>query len=375
MKKKLFTLSLLFASMLAILTSCERNEPEPPSESESEVKEVEIVEVINIGVESATFNGVINKDLSDCDNYEFGVYISESDNYIGDYIEWGDISEHLYKADVLINGRFTVDVEGLDANTEYRYSAYLIVNNDLYIFENDGRGIFKKFTTLDSSQSNANGHNYVDLGLPSGIKWAICNLGAGKPEEVGGYYAWGELWDKTYFTFDNYAFINNGSVDFTGINKYTIPDNNFDGIWYDKEGNFIGDNKDVLRYEDDAARDMLGGDWRIPRYEDFSELFDENNTTSANVTYNGVKGLQITSKKNGNSIFLPYTGVGVEYEVISQDIVCKYWTNNLSDKYWGSSSIEGTQYADSWTYIEGDTYGFSEKTLRYSGLPIRPVLP
>ena len=73
-------------------------------------------------------------------------------------------------------------------------------------------------------------------------------------------------------------------------------------------------------------------------------------------------------KKNGNSIFFPYTGVGVEYEVISQDIVCKYWTNNLSD--------EGTQYADSWTFVEGlYDYGFSEPTLRYSGLPIRPVLP
>lgn len=369
MKKKLFTLSLLFASMLSIFTSCEKKDSEPT------VKEVEILNVYSIGVEYASFEGIIYKDLSDCDNYEFGVYISDSDNYIGDYIEWGSMSEHLYKADVLINGRFTVDVKGLDANTEYRYSAYLIVNNDLFIFENDGRYIFKKFRTLDSSQSDANGHTYVDLGLPSGIKWATCNLGAEKAEEVGAYYQWGERWNDVMFNIDNYDLIKNGSTDINGINKYTIPDGNLEGIWYDKDGNFIGDNKRVLSYEDDAARDMLGGDWRIPRYEDFSELFDENNTTSANVTYNGVKGLQITSKKNGNSIFLPYTGVGVEYEVISQDIVCKYWTNNLSDKYWGSSSIEGTQYADSWTYIEGDTYGFSEKTLRYSGLPIRPVLP
>lgn len=366
MKKKLFTLSLLFASMLSIFTSCEKDEPAPPLAPN--VKDVEIVEVTNIRVESATFKGVINKDLSDSDNYEFGVFISQSSNDIGDYIEWGEISEHFYKADVLINGRFTVDVEGLNANTEYSYSAYLIINNDIYILENDNIFMFKEFNTLDSSQSDANGYAYVDLGLPSGVKWATCNLGAEKSEEVGGYYQWGDLWSDNYFNIENYGLMEDGSTDITGINKYTIPDGNLEGIWYDKDGNFIGDNKRVLSYEDDAARDMLGGDWRMPRYQDFLELFNENYTTVANVTYNGVKGLQITSKKNGNSIFFPYTGVGVEYEVISQDIVCKYWTNNLSD--------EGTQYADSWTFAEGlYDYAFSEPTLRYSGLPIRPVLP
>lgn len=367
MKKKLFTLSLLFASMLSIFTSCEKDEPAPPLAPN--VKDVEIVEVTNIRVESATFKGVINKDLSDCDNYEFGVYVNYSANDVRDYIEWGEISEYLYKADVLVNGEFSVEVEGLDAGETYYYSAYLIINNDLYIFENDKVFSFKDFTTLESSQSDAFGHTYVDLGLPSGIKWATCNLGAEKPEEIGDYYAWGDTyWSANYFGIEVYDFIKNGSVDFTGINKYTIPDNNLDGIWYDKEGNFIGDNKRVLSYEDDAARYQWGGDWRMPRYQDFLELFNENYTTVANVTYDGVKGLQITSKKNGNSIFFPYTGVGVEYEVISQDIVCKYWTNNLSD--------EGTQYADSWTFVEGlYDYGFSEPTLRYSGLPIRPVLP
>lgn len=371
MKKKLFTLSLLFASMLSIFTSCENNEPTSGSkEVDSNLNEY------SIGVESAMFTGFINKDLSGYDNYEFGIYISDAHNDIRDYIEWGSLSEHLYKADVLVNNQFIVNVEGLSAGEQYCYSAYLIINNDIYILESESPSSFKRFRTLDSSKSDANGHAYVDLGLPSGMKWATCNLGSEKAEEVGGYYQWGDLWTENYFNIENYRLIEDGTTDITGINKYTIPDGNLEGIWYDKDGNFIGDNKRVLSYEDDAAREMLGGDWRMPRYEDFSELFDENNTTVANVTYNGVKGLQITSKKNGNSIFLPYTGVGVEYEVISQDIVCKYWTNNLYEKYWGSSSIEGTQYADSWTFVGGlYDYGFFEPTLRYSGLPIRPVLP
>lgn len=363
MKKKLFTLSLLFASMLSIFTSCEKDEPAPPSAPN--VKDVEIVEVTNIRVESATFKGVINKDLSDSDNYEFGVFISEYENYIGDYIEWGDISKHLYKADVLINGIFTVDAEGLDANTEYRYSAYLIINNDIYILENDDTYMFREFRTLDSSQSDANGHTYVDLGLPSGIKWATCNIGAEKPEEVGDYFAWGECWYTGYYGIEGYEFIKNGSVDFTGINKYTIPDNNLDGIWYDKEGNFIGDNKRVLSYEDDAARSRWNGDWRMPRYEDFYELIDEENSTVANVTYNGVKGLQVTSKKNGNSIFLPFTGVYTETDIVEKDIMGKYWTNSLSGE---------TQNARAWNFFEDGTR-YDDSTLRYYGACIRPVLP
>jgi hypothetical protein len=349
--------------MLAILTSCERSEPVSPSDSE--VKEVEIVEVTNIGVESAVFKGVINKDLSDSDNYEFGVYVNYAANDVRDFIEWGEISEHLYKADILVNGEFSVEVEGLDAGETYYYSAYLIINNDLYIFENDKEFNYKDFTTLDSSQSDANGHNYVDLGLPSGIKWATCNLGAERPEVVGNYYAWGEYWYKSYFSIENYELIKSGSVDFTGINRYTIPDNNLDGIWYDREGNFIGDNKRVLSDEDDAARYELRGDWRMPREEDFYELFNEENCTIANVTYNGVKGLQFTSKKNGNSIFLPFTGVYTETDIVEKDIMGKYWTNSLSGE---------TQNARAWNFFEDGTR-YDDSTLRYYGACIRPILP
>ena len=364
MKKKIFRITLLFASMLAVLTSCEGNEPE------TNTKEIEIVEVTNIGVESATFKGVINKELSDYDDYEFGVLVKECAIYSGgleELIERGFILDYFYKADVLINGRFSVEVEGLKAGERYHYSAYLIINKDLYIFETDDQYKFKDFSTIDSSNSDANGHNYVDLGLPSGLKWATCNLGAERPEVVGRYYAWGENWYKSYFSIENYELIKSGSVDFTGINRYTIPDNNLDGIWYDREGNFIGDNKRVLSYEDDAARYELRGDWRMPREEDFYELFNEENCTIANVTYNGVKGLQFTSKKNGNSIFLPFTGIYKEGENIDQDILCHYWTNSLS---WV------TQEAKAWTYLEGDSYDCSfGSTLRYYGACIRPVLP
>ena len=66
----------------------------------------------------------------------------------------------------------------------------------------------KKFITsgdgLASQNGNAviDGHEYVDLGLPSGLKWATCNVDATTPEEYGGYYAWGETEEK-----ENYCWI------------------------------------------------------------------------------------------------------------------------------------------------------------------------
>ena len=85
----------------------------------------------------------------------------------------------------------------------------------------------------------------------------------------------------------------------------------------------------------------------------------------ANVTYNGVKGLQFTSKKNGNSIFLPFTGVYTETDIVEKDIMGKYWTNSLSGE---------TQNARAWNFFEDGTR-YDDSTLRYYGACIRPVLP
>jgi hypothetical protein len=138
-----------------------------------------------------------------------------------------------------------------------------------------------------------------------------------------------------------------------------------DAVTFDKDGNFVGDNKYILRYEDDAAKQTLYGDWRMPSVENFYELFYDENCIMANVTYNGVKGLQFTSKKNGNSIFLPYTGVIADSEVIAHESLGTYWTNSLADQ---------TQYAYCYTFFGADSK-LVEPRERYVGCPIRPVLP
>ena len=108
----------------------------------------------------------------------------------------------------------------------------------------------------------------VDLGLPSGIKWASFNLGATKPEEFGDYYAWGEL-DKSYGYFSSYS--------------YT-------------------DNPTTLPLSRDVARAKLKGTWRMPTNAEFQALVDGCN--KAWVTVGGQVGLRLTSKTTGNSIFL-----------------------------------------------------------------------
>lgn len=131
---------------------------------------------------------------------------------------------------------------------------------------------------------------YVDLGLPSGNLWAECNLGASSPEAYGDYYAWGEVKPKQEYTYPNHKWYKEGAPSL-GFTKY----NNEDG-------------KMTLEDEDDAVMQNLGNGWRTPTLADFRELTNQKLTTIKKTTLNGVAGYQITSKKNGKSIFIPCAG-------------------------------------------------------------------
>ena len=139
-----------------------------------------------------------------------------------------------------------------------------------------------------------NGHEYVDLGLPSGIKWATCNVGADSPEGYGDYFAWGETQPKSYYDLSTYKYCN-GSYD--TMTKYCT-----------KSGYGTVDNKTTLELSDDAARVNWGGNWRMPTKAEQDELRDSSNCTWTWTTQNGVKGYKVTSVRNGNSIFLPAAG-------------------------------------------------------------------
>ena len=187
-------------------------------------------------------------------------------------------------------------------------------------------------------------HEYVDLGLPSGLKWATYNVGASSPEDFGDYYAWGETkpyytsralfyYDppvnykngKTGYNWASYKWCSNGSL--KELTKYT-----YDGGVTTESNNdppFVGDNKTTLEPADDAAAVNWGESWRMPTVEELNEL--SRYCTWISTTSSGVSGYLVVSKTNGNSIFLPRAGClsNGHFEFFDD---C-YWSSSLSEDY------------------------------------------
>ena len=175
-----------------------------------------------------------------------------------------------------------------------------------------------------------NGHAYVDLGLPSGLLWATCNVGAETPEEYGNYYAWGEINVKSTYKDSNCS--TNG-VQMTDVS-----------------GN----------YEYDAATDNWGSSWRIPSKDELSEL--KNMCIWTWTTRNGVNGYNVEGP-NGNIIFLPAAG-------------SRYWSSldnaGKNGVYLSSTPYENGNYNAYILSFDGSSYGLYNSG-RLSGRSVRPV--
>ncbi len=171
----------------------------------------------------------------------------------------------------------------------------------------------------DEDDNEIDNYEYVDLGLPSGTLWATCNVGASKPEEYGNYYAWGETTSKSVYDWNSYKWCDNGSE--YKISKYCT---------YEMYGSV--DNKSELETEDDVANVGWGRKWRMPSWEQIKELINASNTTVVWTTKNGISGRLITSKKNGNSIFLPAAGYrgGDGDNFTGEGLYGFYWYRSLS---------------------------------------------
>ncbi len=206
---------------------------------------------------------------------------------------------------------------------------------------------------------------YVDLGLS--VKWAICNVGASKPEEYGEYYAWGELVPKESYTWANYRFRTSGDDEGTvKLSKYTSMI--YTSVFDANIGNYIADNKTQLDLEDDVAHVKWGGDWRLPTNEEMNELIDSCTWTWT--TLNGVNGCLVTSNRPGytdRSIFLPATGkYGFETSNKSAGTWGHYWSNSVNKD---QSSYNAGVLAI------GSGYAAVKITFRVHGQSVRPVCP
>ena len=155
---------------------------------------------------------------------------------------------------------------------------------------------------------------YVDLGLPSGTLWATKNVGAIDPFTRGQYFSWGNL--EGYV-----ASYNEG--DYSGeIVGYSFIQSNYELTnGYQLSGS--------IPIENDAAVDIIGGEWRIPTDTQFQELLD--NCTITLVTKNGIEGKLFTSNINGKTLFLINNGYGNATTLDSPKYQAAYWTNVEDD--------------------------------------------
>lgn len=196
-------------------------------------------------------------------------------------------------------------------------------------------------------------YEFVDLGLPSGLKWASCNVGAEKPEDFGLYFAWGEtegyegITDEKQFSWSDYKLC--GGSDST-LTKYN--NNSSYGTV---------DNLTVLEQVDDAAY-TSDKTCRMPTKADLEEL--TANTTSTWETLNGVNGRRFTSNTNGNSIFVPAAGYCSDGSVYDVGFYGFLWSSSLNESY----PMNGW-----YLYFYSDNVGM-HGNYRYNGFTVRAVL-
>ncbi len=192
------------------------------------------------------------------------------------------------------------------SGTAYADSAEITITESITLFAQWSLGV----------TGNANGHDYVDLGLPSGKKWATCNVGADSPIEFGDYYAWGEITPKETYTWSSYLWCNGEE---STITKYS--DNPNEGY------NGFTDNLRTLLPEDDAATVNWDASWRMPTYSEMFEL--KTNCVVTWITKNGINGRLFTGP-NGNSIFLPAAGNRYDNTSGGAGTYGSYWCSNFT---------------------------------------------
>ena len=238
------------------------------------------------------------------------------------------------KEDVTITTTGAITVKAAATTTNGKYSANFAMPEETYYYV---RAYAKdKDGNVEYGNALQFGRAYIDMGLPSGTKWANISLGNVTPYQNGNYYAWGET-----------------------ATKSSYPDNASNYRWY-THSTWIEPDRllDIQATDYDAASVNWGGVWMTPNRQDIQELVDNCNLVPS--TMNGVKGYTITSTHNGNSLFMPLSGF---FRTESN----QYSTNG----YMASSSLPGVNDRADHAALLNNT-GVNN-WLRTDGVPVRPV--
>ena len=186
-----------------------------------------------------------------------------------------------------------------------------------------------------------NGFEYVDLGLPSGTKWATCNVGANSETDNGLYFPCGGI---------------------VGLDSPYYEDN-FDS----HKLKYNGGKKATLHLDNDAAHIHMGGKWHMPTMEQFEELLDEKNTVSTwiyDYCIREVSGRLFRSRINDETLFIPANGFINNHALYRKDVNCSIWTSSLDFS---------TVYSCICLFCDSDNASISQISAYYIGMGIRGV--
>ena len=256
-------------------------------------------------------------------------------DFDGDISEW-NISKVCNMDEMFVISEFNHDISNWDLShvatkrdmfykcpimDEYRPKNYVVESIDFNSIKNDNDkgSVFAK-----------NVLGLIDLGLPSGLLWCECNLGAENEYDYGDYYAWGELNTKKMYNAEDYYF----------------------------------DDCLTLPTERDVVTQKLGKNYSMPTKEQLDELLEyTNNKWVKNYNGTGVNGKLFMSKINGNSIFIPTTGYRIDSRLMQNGFLGSIWT----------SSRDTTSVNYAWCLDFDSGHPNLSCSLRSTGRPVRPV--
>ena len=288
----------------------------------------------------------------------------------------GDMKKgRVYESDATTIITQSVSLTGLKGSTNNLYVALCNYNATAYtLTATDAAG--NTYTYGPKTTTFTNGkyyevkvkmkmHEYVDLGLPSGTKWANMNVGASSETDRGYYFAWAGTTGYAYESGHNFSEEN---APYPYGNTYS---------------KYIGSDHTALLAEDDAATANWGGQWRMPTKVEWEELW--NNCTAEwkeNYKGSGINGILFTSNVTGHtdkSIFLPANGYYYGTDLCYPTINVLYWSSNY-DLQKDANNQTYTNYRCAYvfdvSYGNNQFYWRNPSTMwRYRGVAVRPVCP
>lgn len=225
-------------------------------------------------------------------------------------------------------GTYSFKLLGLQEVTSYNVVAYAV--------NSKGEVVSEPVIFTTEANDEVIEYEYVDLGLPSGVKWAMHNVGTTYPEGHGDHFAWGEIEPKATYESGNCSSYYQDLGDISGNPLY------------------------------DAAAAKWGNGWRMPTLEEMYELTQECTWTW--VEDNGIVGYKVTSKTNGNHIFLPAAGFRVNDQLLDKDFFGYYWMSTPYEEEGAEPTLNKACFLDMCSY-----QFYCNWSLRRNGMTIRPV--